>query len=132
LPLAARVPTHCALSDMPPYSLFNLLLVLSTVARASPARRASAVRDQRNTPNAFVAEGPADSDAVLDFRIGLASRDRRGLEQALYEVSTPGKSRYGQHLSNEEVSNLGISICSGALTMSFERSKHLRPLQKIQ
>ncbi|KAA1472281.1 family S53 protease [Dentipellis sp. KUC8613] len=56
-----------------------------------------------SAPHSFVSAGPAPSDHVLNLRIGLTQNNFPGLEKALYDVSTPGSSKYGKHLSKEEV-----------------------------
>ncbi|KAA1475900.1 family S53 protease [Dentipellis sp. KUC8613] len=56
-----------------------------------------------SAPRNFVAVGAASPDHPLSLRIGLAQSNFAGLEKALYDVSTPGNSKYGQHLSKQEV-----------------------------
>ena len=81
------------------------LVSLFAVALANPlARRAMKVHETRDEiPEGFVQQGPASSDTVLNFRIGLKQSDPSGLEAKLMEVSTPGNKLYGQHLTKEEV-----------------------------
>ena len=46
--------------------------------------------------------GPAPAQHTLTLHLGLAQSNFKGLEDALYAVSTPSSPRYGQHLSKEE------------------------------
>ncbi|KAF5352136.1 hypothetical protein D9758_009234 [Tetrapyrgos nigripes] len=70
---------------------------------ATPARRAMAVAEQRQVPVSFARAGKPDAETKLDLRIALRQKDMEALEKALYDVSTPDSSLYGQHLSLEEV-----------------------------
>ncbi|EKM48428.1 uncharacterized protein PHACADRAFT_266366 [Phanerochaete carnosa HHB-10118-sp] len=54
-------------------------------------------------PRSYISNGPAPADTQLKLRNALAPSDPKGLIDALYNVSTPGSSSYGQHLSKEEV-----------------------------
>ncbi|KAI0043881.1 family S53 protease [Auriscalpium vulgare] len=58
-----------------------------------------------HAPEGFTSKGPAPSDKVLSLRLALKQTDIKGLQDALYDVSTPGSAKYGQHLSKEEVHN---------------------------
>jgi tripeptidyl-peptidase I len=72
---------------------------------ATPTRRAMAVAEQRTLPITFASAGKPDAETKLDLRIALKQKDMEGLEKALFDVSTPSSSLYGQHLSLEEVSS---------------------------
>lgn len=85
-------------------------LAASSAVYGSPTPRAMAVHDQRaSIPNTFTLAGGADSEATLDFRIGLTPNNINGLETALYAVSEPDSALYGQHLTLDEV--MGIDFC---------------------
>ncbi|KAJ6617313.1 Pro-kumamolisin, activation domain-containing protein [Mycena sp. CBHHK59/15] len=56
-----------------------------------------------NPPDGFSRIGPTPLDQTLTLRLALNQRDIPGLEDTIYEVSTPGSSRYGQYLTKEEV-----------------------------
>lgn len=56
------------------------------------------------TPVGFVHSGSADPQTMLKLRIALVQNNPAGLEDALYDVSTPSSANYGQHLTKEEVS----------------------------
>ncbi|KAF8260350.1 subtilisin-like protein [Lactarius quietus] len=50
--------------------------------------------------------GPPPSNTTIDLHIGLLPQSENALIDALYEVSTPGHSKYGAHLSKEQVAQL--------------------------
>lgn len=80
-------------------------LLQPAYANGSFARRAMSVHESRTEiPSQYAREAPPHPDTLVNFRIGLASIDREGLEHALYDVSVPGSPSYGKHLSMEEVS----------------------------
>ncbi|OJT04995.1 Tripeptidyl-peptidase SED4 [Trametes pubescens] len=54
-------------------------------------------------PAGFSLHGAASPDTVLDLRIALVQSDFAGLEERLYDVSTPSSTNYGKHLSKAEV-----------------------------
>ena len=81
-----------------------LFSVLLTFVLGSPATRNLRVHESRPTaPAGFSRVGPADPDTVLSLRLGLVSEDTDKLIKALYDVSAPSSSRYGQHLSRSSV-----------------------------
>ena len=85
----------------------KLILVASlfTFAAAKPMARQMLVRESRSViPSGFVQNGEASADTTLKLRLALVQNNPGGLVDALYDVSTPSSSSYGQHLSKEEVS----------------------------
>ncbi|KAF8522030.1 hypothetical protein JB92DRAFT_2889042 [Gautieria morchelliformis] len=56
-----------------------------------------------SAPNGFLHTGPASDSTALNLRIALVYNGMAGLEKALYDVSTPSSSLYGQHWSKAEV-----------------------------
>jgi tripeptidyl-peptidase-1 len=76
-------------------SLTNLILVLAAV------RAEYQVLEKRD--NGFSRIGSSPADKILSLRLALAQNDISGLHDTVYDVSTPGNSRYGQYLSQEEV-----------------------------
>lgn len=51
--------------------------------------------------------GPPPNDTTIDLYVALKSHGgENALIDALYEVSTPGRSKYGVHLSREQVAKL--------------------------
>ena len=79
---------------------------------ASPVeqpRDGMTVHDSRDAPPAgFISVGPAPADAEINIQIALVSNDIPGLENAIYDVSTPTSPNYRKFLSIEQVSLLYI------------------------
>ncbi|KAJ7731612.1 family S53 protease-like protein [Mycena metata] len=96
---------------------FSFIAALVALAIATPTdRSAFLVHEHRALPaSGFVSTGPAPSDAELTLRIALNPNNVAGLESELYAVSDPSSSRYGQHLTPEEVSEY-VKPSSDALT----------------
>ncbi|KAF8488528.1 family S53 protease [Gautieria morchelliformis] len=85
-------------------SLFLSLVSALTLACAKPTAHNLRVHERRESvPEGFVSHGAAPAATTLDLRIALVSNNMPGLEKALFDVSTPSSSLYGQHLSKEEV-----------------------------
>ncbi|KIK69755.1 hypothetical protein GYMLUDRAFT_34144 [Collybiopsis luxurians FD-317 M1] len=70
---------------------------------ATPTRRAMTVHEDRSTPSSYASSGKPTDDTVLNLRLALTPVNMPGLETTLYDVSTPGSAKYGQHLSLDEV-----------------------------
>lgn len=70
---------------------------------AAPTRRSMVVHESRELPRYFALVGAPNPDTTLNLKIALTANDRDGLEQKLWDVSTPGSALYGQHLSFDEV-----------------------------
>ncbi|KAJ7018607.1 family S53 protease-like protein [Mycena alexandri] len=62
-----------------------------------------AVLERDNPPNGFSRIGPSPPETILDLRLALTQNNISGLQDTVYDVSTPGNARYGKHLSKEEV-----------------------------
>ena len=81
--------------------------VLTSQALGRPtalARDAFHVHERRtDVPVGFKYVGHAAPDAMLDLRIALVQSDPKGLEAALYDVSTPGSANYRKHLTKAQV-----------------------------
>ncbi|RDW92293.1 hypothetical protein BP5796_01687 [Coleophoma crateriformis] len=78
-------------------------VVLGTPVRS---RSAYAVKETHSVPRRWAATGRAPLDHMLHLQIGLKQENFAELERHLYEVSDPNHSRYGQHLSVDEVKDL--------------------------
>lgn len=77
---------------------------LAAVALSSPTRRTLNVHDRRDAvPQGFAAKGPTSADTVVKLRIGLTAKNIAGLEDKLFDVSTPSSLNYGKYLTYEEV-----------------------------
>lgn len=83
---------------------FYLLAAFVTAVAGSPAFRNMLVHEQRSgAPVGFVKGTAAPAEKVLNLRLALKQSDMAGLQNALFDVSTPGNALYGQHLTKEEV-----------------------------
>ncbi|KAF9063505.1 family S53 protease [Rhodocollybia butyracea] len=72
------------------------------MAAGVPSRRSMVVLESREPPAHFANAGSPAPDTTLNLKIALTAANRDGLEQKLFDVSTPGNVLYGQHLSYEE------------------------------
>ncbi|KAH9161632.1 subtilisin-like protein [Lactarius sanguifluus] len=54
-------------------------------------------------PDTWECLGPPPPGITIDFHIALQPEEENILREALYEISTPGRPKYGKHLSKEEV-----------------------------
>lgn len=80
-------------------------LLLSAFALASP-KSSNKVKESIEPPREWINIGAAPADHTIVLRIALPQSNFDVLEQHLYEVSDPSHSRYGEHLSKEEVEEL--------------------------
>lgn len=98
--------------------LGSLVVTISLCAASAVAASSALVVHEAlgRIPDGFFARGPASGDYLLSLRFALRPSDTAALEKVLYEVSAPGNSAYGKHLSREEVaafvrpSNLSKSL----------------------
>ncbi|KZT04588.1 subtilisin-like protein [Laetiporus sulphureus 93-53] len=83
-----------------------LVLMALPLALGKPTAGSMHVLGRRDSPPAgYTLVGAASPGLMLDLRIALAQSDPLGLEEALYDVSTPSSEHYGQYLSKEEAAN---------------------------
>jgi tripeptidyl-peptidase I len=82
------------------------LLALQTSVGAIEPRSAYKVKSDHPVPSQWNRVDRAPSNHLLELRIGLTQAKFRDLERDLYEVSSPSHSRYGQHLSPEQINEL--------------------------
>lgn len=83
------------------FALVSAYCLVSVVGLASG--RTMRQYDRRaNIPAGFTYVGPQDASTVLSIRLAMVQSNPGGLEEALYDVSTPSSPVYGQHLSKEE------------------------------
>jgi tripeptidyl-peptidase-1 len=80
----------------------TFLLLLATAVHAG----FSVVEKRNSPPPGFSRIGPTSPDKVLSFRLALTQANIAGLQDTVYELSTPGNSRYGQYLTKEEVRHI--------------------------
>ncbi|KZO94442.1 subtilisin-like protein [Calocera viscosa TUFC12733] len=93
--------------------MFALLLLLAHFALCSPLSRPHSTSASYTVKESLPAPPPgwaaysrAPGNHQLKLKIGLTQARFGELEQALWEVSTPGHERYGMHLGKEEVEEL--------------------------
>ncbi|KAJ6552059.1 family S53 protease [Mycena vulgaris] len=53
----------------------------------------------------FSLTGPTPLGQILNLRLALTQNDIAGLQEAVYNISTPGNARYGQYLTQDEVNH---------------------------
>ena len=82
------------------------LLALSLSAAAAPA--SFKLKERVYVPRGWSQHAPAHPDTLIQLHIALPQPNFDALETHLYEVSDPSHSRYGEHLSKEEVEELGM------------------------
>jgi len=77
-------------------------------ASASPvyARSPYAVKERHAVPQAWSKVGRAAKSDLVNLQIGLKQKNEGMVERHLIEVSDPGHSRYGQHLSAAEIDSI--------------------------
>ncbi|KAJ7911828.1 family S53 protease [Mycena leptocephala] len=74
------------------------------------------VLERRNSPPpGFSLIGPAPDDQILGLRLALTQGNIFGLQDTVYEISTPGNPRYGQYLTQDEVNDF---VRPSAVTLS--------------
>ncbi|KAJ6478021.1 family S53 protease [Mycena vulgaris] len=67
-------------------------------------RANSLVLEKRDgPPPGFSRVGPAPLDQTLNLRLALTQNNIAGLQDTVYDISTPGNARYGQYLTQNEV-----------------------------
>lgn len=89
-----------------------LIALLVGGAHGKPTARSMRVHETRERiPRSFREIGPAPPDTMLNLRLALVRGSFPALESALMDVSTPGNTLYGQHLSKEEVRGF-MCVCT--------------------
>ncbi|TFK66565.1 tripeptidyl peptidase A [Pluteus cervinus] len=83
-------------------ALLCAIPTLSLPAQDSPYE----VKERVRPPHGWIQHSKPPPDHTISLRIGLPQPNFGVLETHLYEVSDPNHSRYGQHLSKEEVEEL--------------------------
>ncbi|KAI0923099.1 hypothetical protein AcV5_009919 [Taiwanofungus camphoratus] len=82
---------------------------LFTLALGKPLARNMRIHERRDSPPAgYALTGAASPDTVLNVRIALAQSNPAGLEEALYDVSTPSSPNYGKHLSKQKAAQFVV------------------------
>ncbi|KAJ7891371.1 subtilisin-like protein [Mycena olivaceomarginata] len=82
----------------------SFVAIALTLVSAKPLADSLVVLERRDAvPQGFAQSGAAPAEQVLNLKVNLVQNDLAGLENALYEASTPGSAKYGQWLSKDEV-----------------------------
>ncbi|EPT05545.1 hypothetical protein FOMPIDRAFT_83202 [Fomitopsis schrenkii] len=83
--------------------LLRVAALLTLAASGVLGRSVRIPKSRRDAaPLSFTLAGTASTDEPLTLKIALTQSNPSGLEEALYDVSTPTSPNYGQHLSKEE------------------------------
>lgn len=91
-------------SDGKMFGLGVFAFSLCLLASGTPLSDNRKVLAKRDTPPAgYTLTRPASPDTLLKLRIALVQSNAAGLEEALYDVSTPTSPNYGRFLTKEEV-----------------------------
>ena len=64
------------------------------------------MEELRHIPEGWHSVGVPDPSRYLHFRIAMTQQKEDLFEQTLLDISTPGHSRYGQHLKREELKDI--------------------------
>lgn len=83
-----------------------VLLALAASTLGAPQNSACVVKESITLPKGWVKHSTPSPNHIVSLRIGLPQSNFPTLERLLYEVSDPTHTRYGQHLSKEEVEEL--------------------------
>lgn len=86
--------------------LLSFFLLGIKLSHASPSTHSFKNRETIVAPRGWTRQTEAPADHLISLRIGLHQRKFDLLEKHLYEISDPTHSRYGEHLSKEEVEEL--------------------------
>ncbi|KZP29429.1 family S53 protease [Athelia psychrophila] len=82
-----------------------IVTALCGAAFGIPASRDLVVHEAiSSVPRGFSTGTPASRDLLLNLRFALAQNNMNGLEQVLYDISTPASDMYGKHLTLDELS----------------------------
>ena len=86
------------------------LLLVPLIALVAPAYAAPStallLKESVNLPRGWVRHSTPSPNHIISLRVGLPQHNFPDLERHLYEVSDPAHTRYGEHLSKEEVEEL--------------------------
>ncbi|KAH8976516.1 subtilisin-like protein [Lactarius hatsudake] len=95
------------------HSWLSVLIVLTVasltslaIPLAQPWHDVSVKHAWNAVPHNWECLGPPPHAITIDLHIALQPKDENVLREALYEVSTPGRPKYGKHLSKEDVAKL--------------------------
>lgn len=88
--------------------VLKFVCLLASVAAAKPTSWSShkVVEHLESAPEGWRIVGAADPAAVIDFWLAIERENPEQLYDTIYDVSTPGRARYGKHLKREELDDL--------------------------
>ncbi|EFQ97717.1 tripeptidyl-peptidase 1 [Nannizzia gypsea CBS 118893] len=88
--------------------VLKFVCLLASVAAAKPTSWPShkVVERLDFVPEGWQMVGAADPTAVIDFWLAIERENPEKLYDTIYDVSTPGRARYGKHLKREELDDL--------------------------
>ena len=100
-----------------------LASLLVAIVSAGPTPRSGMVvrASKPAVPAGFEKLAAAPANQIIPLRIALVQNNIAGLEQALYDVSTPSSAKYGKHLSREEAHSLMLKCVSQSLMRDASR-----------
>ncbi|KAH9053076.1 peptidase S8/S53 domain-containing protein [Lactarius vividus] len=93
----------------PDLTLFSILTSNTVTSRSTcvqPWHDISVKHAWNAVPDNWECLGPPPTGITIDLHIALQPQEENVLMEALYEVSTPSRPKYGRHLSKEEVAKL--------------------------
>jgi tripeptidyl-peptidase-1 len=80
------------------------LFILASLVAAGAAKPGFILHEKIATaPMDFILHGLVHPDTLLDLRFALRQNNMAGLEKVLLDISSPESTRYGHHLSQQEV-----------------------------
>jgi tripeptidyl-peptidase-1 len=82
------------------------VLYLAALLSAATASTHLMMEELRHVPEGWHSVGVPDPSRSLHFRIAMTQPKEGLFEQILLDISTPGHSRYGQHLKREELKDI--------------------------
>ncbi|UJO13809.1 Tripeptidyl-peptidase SED2 [Fulvia fulva] len=88
----------------------HLLCAIGTITTAyalpQNVRSDYAVKERHNVPKAWTKVGEASKSDMVHLQIGLKQQNEGVVEEHLLQVSDPSHSRYGQHLTADEIKKI--------------------------
>ncbi|EME47149.1 hypothetical protein DOTSEDRAFT_69191 [Dothistroma septosporum NZE10] len=88
----------------------HLLCAIGTISTAyalpKNVRSGYAVKERHNVPRAWARVGDASKSDMVHLQIGLKQQNEGVVEEHLMQVSDPSHSRYGQHLTADEIKKI--------------------------
>ncbi len=80
----------------------------------------------KDAPNGFISLGSAQPQDTVKLRIALAQPNDNAIVDAVYNVSDPNNSLYGQHLSKTEVCSSSHTPIHAHLILTYLKGRGTR------